>query len=97
MKDIIREQLDRHSHIDASHIEVVEASEGDVSLEGSVPSRFERRLAEKVALNTPGVAHVENHLELTCTLSGNFDGRGTWTSGKHPLEQENAALRGPVH
>lgn len=96
MKEIIRAELIRHSHIDASHIEVVEPCAGEVVLEGSVPSRFDRRLAEKVARSIAGDDHVENHLSLSCTLSGNFDGKGTWTSGKHPYEQENAARLGPL-
>jgi len=51
----------RHAHLDAKHITVL-ASDGEVTLSGTVPSWQERKEAERAAWAAPGVAKVHNRL-----------------------------------
>jgi osmotically-inducible protein OsmY len=57
------EQLDHHAEIDATAIEVL-VEEGEVTLQGVVPDRDMRRLAEGVAESVVGVSLVHNRLRL---------------------------------
>jgi osmotically-inducible protein OsmY len=50
-----------HGSVPTEQIEVM-VSNGRVTLEGTVPTAFERLLAEAVAKNLPGNAGVRNHL-----------------------------------
>jgi len=49
--------------VDASHI-TVRVSEGEVFLEGSVINRFNKRLAEYLIEDLPGVIDVRNDLQI---------------------------------
>jgi osmotically-inducible protein OsmY len=53
----------RRGEIDASEVEVLVAS-GEVTLEGSVPDRSSKRLAEGLIENLPGVKQVHNRLRV---------------------------------
>ena len=60
----VNERLQQNGQIDASNISV-SVSQGDVTLSGSVNSRFEKRLAEDVAESCTGVKDVQNDLRVS--------------------------------
>jgi osmotically-inducible protein OsmY len=64
VKEAIEKSLHRNSEIDAKDVRIT-ASEGKVTLAGSVHSWDERRQAYAAAWNAPGVTSVENHLSVT--------------------------------
>jgi osmotically-inducible protein OsmY len=64
----INDRLTDHPYIDASNINV-ETNDGDVTLSGSVESRYEKRLAEDVAEEVSGVRNVENRIRINNTYS----------------------------
>ena len=57
------ERMTQHGDLDASDIEV-KTENGEVTLEGTVPERRMKRLAEDLADQTPGVRDVHNHLRV---------------------------------
>ena len=63
LRELVSERLEDHEAIDASDMEVA-VSEGVVTLTGTVDSRRTKRLAEDVALITPGVLDVRNALKI---------------------------------
>ncbi|HET7003820.1 MAG TPA: BON domain-containing protein [Puia sp.] len=62
-KKDIEKALRRNWFIDDSHI-VVTVSDHEVTLNGSVESWYERRKAERIAYNAPGVWNVNNQLVI---------------------------------
>ncbi|HEU4519945.1 MAG TPA: BON domain-containing protein [Microvirga sp.] len=63
IRDDVNDRLTDDPHIDASEIEVrVESRE--VTLSGTVNSRFEKRHAEDIAESVSGVTHVQNNLRV---------------------------------
>jgi osmotically-inducible protein OsmY len=76
IKEDINDRLTDYDYIDATNINV-EVSGGDVTLTGTVDSRYEKRLAEDLAEDVSGVGNVENRLRVSSGTS-NF---GTNTSG----------------
>jgi hypothetical protein len=63
IKEDVCERMAEHGQLDASDIEVRVAS-GEVTLEGSVDSRWAKRLAEDLAEDVPGVRDVHNRLRV---------------------------------
>lgn len=61
--DDVCDRLTRHGWVDASDIEV-RVEDGEVTLEGTVDSRREKRLAEEVADSVSGVRDVHNRLRI---------------------------------
>ena len=62
----VYERLTQHGHVDATHVEVT--LEGDrVRLGGSVDSESTKRLALAAVRSVPGVAAVEDVLEVRVT------------------------------
>ncbi len=57
-------RLTRHGRLDASQINV-EVNNGELTLDGMVRSRREKRMAEELVESIPGVADVHNHLHVT--------------------------------
>ena len=57
------ERMTRHGELDAGDVEV-SAQSGEVTLEGTVPDRRMKRLAEDLAEQSPGVRDVHNHLRV---------------------------------
>jgi BON domain len=55
--------LTRHGHIDATNIQV-RVENGEITLEGAVNSRQEKRLTERVLENLSGVRDVHNRLRV---------------------------------
>jgi len=63
IREDVSDRLEQHGEIDATEIEVrVETAE--VILEGTVPDRRTKRLAEDVVEDTPGVKQVHNRLRI---------------------------------
>lgn len=63
IKSLIEAAFRRHAELDARKIGV-EAHEGRVTLRGTLPSRAERLVAERMAWAAPGVSDVENLVEI---------------------------------
>lgn len=63
VKHRIEEAFSRNAQIDAGKI-IVEAHSGHLILHGSVRSRAERREAERVAWDAPGVTSVDNRITI---------------------------------
>jgi osmotically-inducible protein OsmY len=61
--------------LDASDIEVL-VSNGEVILEGSVESRWAKRLAEDIAFSVSGVRDVQNRLRVSYVVKMNSSLRG---------------------
>lgn len=59
----INDRLTYDDDIDASEISVSVAN-GEATLTGNVNSRFEKRRAEDVADDVPGISHVQNNLRV---------------------------------
>lgn len=63
LQELVSERLADHEAVDASDMEVT-VSNAEVTLTGTVDSRRTKRLAEDVALITPGVVDVHNRLTI---------------------------------
>lgn len=63
IKEDVNDRLTDNSFIDASNVNV-EASNGDITLTGTVESRYEKRLAEDIAEDVSGVKNVENRIRV---------------------------------
>jgi osmotically-inducible protein OsmY len=63
IKRKIEEALKRSAELDANSIQV-EASDGEVTLKGTVHSWFEREEAERAAWQAPGVKKVEDRISV---------------------------------
>ncbi len=59
----VNDRLTEDPHLDASEIEV-SVSNREVTLSGTVNSRFEKRHAEDIAETVSGVTHVQNNLRV---------------------------------
>jgi hypothetical protein len=59
----VNEELTRNSHVDATDVEV-SVSGGEVTLNGTVATRHEKREAEDCAWCCPGVKDVHNRLKV---------------------------------
>jgi osmotically-inducible protein OsmY len=77
------EALTRHGHVDASGINI-RVEQGEVTLEGTVTSRREKRLAEEAVENLPGVKDVHNHLRVR---QGDQQGNGGSHQETSPAHQ----------
>jgi len=62
--DEAREGIVRHDHADASDINV-RVERGEVTLEGTVPSDREKRMAEEDVQSLPGIQNVHNRLQVS--------------------------------
>ncbi|WP_395394365.1 BON domain-containing protein [Novosphingobium sp. BL-8A] len=63
IREDINDSLTNDWHIDATHIRVAVA-DGEVTLDGTVGSRAEKRRAEDLADDVSGVGHVQNNLRV---------------------------------
>lgn len=63
IRDDINDRLTDNDWIDASDIEVVVLS-GEVTLSGTVDSRYAKRIAEDIADSVSGVTNVQNNLRV---------------------------------
>ncbi len=63
IREDISDRLTDNPILDASDVEITVAS-GEVTLIGSVDSRYSKRLAEDIAEDVSGVRHVQNNLRV---------------------------------
>jgi len=63
IKEDINDRLTDHAYLDATDVVVV-VKEAEVTLDGTVNHRAEKRLAEDVAESVSGVRHVQNNLRV---------------------------------
>lgn len=63
IEEDVNDVLTRHPGIDASDVEV-KVSNGEVTLDGEVPDRQQKRLAEDIAESVLGVSDVHNNLKV---------------------------------
>jgi osmotically-inducible protein OsmY len=63
IREDVNDRLTDDPHVDASEIEVAVANR-EVTLTGTVNSRFEKRHAEDLAESISGVTHVQNNLRV---------------------------------
>jgi osmotically-inducible protein OsmY len=63
IRDDVNDRLTDDPHIDASDIEVT-VSNREVTLSGTIATRFEKRHAEDIADSVSGVTHVQNNLRV---------------------------------
>lgn len=64
IRDTVNELLTDHDGIDATDVEVT-VENAEVTLEGKVGSRWQKRLAEDIAHSCRGVADVHNRLRIS--------------------------------
>lgn len=74
IREDVNDRLTDDPHVDASHIEVA-VKDREVTLTGTVRSRFEKRHAEDIAEAVSGVTHVQNNLRVDASaeLAGRAD------------------------
>lgn len=63
IREDVAERMKQHGELDASDIDV-RVSQGEVTLEGTVSSRQEKRIAEECAEGVSGVDDVDNKLKV---------------------------------
>jgi osmotically-inducible protein OsmY len=63
IREDINDRLTDNPFIDATEVEAL-VSNGEVTLTGSVDSRYAKRLAEDIAEEVSGVSHVQNNLRV---------------------------------
>ncbi len=63
IEEDVCDRLTQHGQIDARDVDV-SVNNGEVTLNGTVPDRRMKRLAEDLAYNVPGVTDVQNQLRI---------------------------------
>lgn len=63
IREEVCDRLNDHPAIDTSDLEIA-VSDGEVTLTGTVDDRWEKRMAEDLAEQVPGVRDVQNHLRI---------------------------------
>ena len=76
IKEDVNDKLNDDSNIDASEIEVT-VTGCEVTLSGTVPTRYEKRRAEDLAESVSGVKNVENRLRVNQESSWGTQGTGS--------------------
>lgn len=93
IREDVSDCLTDDPHIDASEIEV-SIQNGEVTLSGTVDSRFAKRHAEDLADDISGVTHVQNNLRVQSVTTtrtataGNADMAGTTGAARTNVEVE---------
>lgn len=80
IREDVSDRLSDDGHVDASDIEVT-VSKGEVTLNGTVSSRGQKRRAEDIAEDVSAVKHVQNNLRITPGANTSAAGGGTDMSG----------------
>jgi osmotically-inducible protein OsmY len=88
IREDVNDRLTDDPHIDASEIDVTVASR-EVTLSGTVNSRFEKRHAEDLAESISGVTHVQNNLRVQQQASMGMG--GSMLSGTEPSASEGVS------
>ena len=80
IREDINDRLTDYDYIDATNISV-EVQGGDVTLTGTVESRYEKRLAEDIAEDVSGIKNVENRLRVNTTSGQTSSSYSTTSHG----------------
>lgn len=83
IREDVNDRLTWHGDLDASNITVT-VQDGEVTLEGTVEDRRQKRLAEDIIEDISGVKDIHNHLHLEKTWLGEVADRIT---GKEQEDQ----------
>ncbi len=81
IKEDANDHLTHDPSVDASNI-TVSVESGEVTLSGTVNSRFAKRRAEDCVDHVSGVKHVQNNLRVQDRMAGNQSGMGQSSSGQ---------------
>jgi CBS domain-containing protein len=83
----INERLLEDPEVDATNIEI-DVQNGEVTLSGTVGSRYDRRRAEDIVESVSGIRHIQNNLRIFQELTtGNASGiAGSGSGGRNPPE-----------
>lgn len=81
IREDVNDHLTRDPGLDATHISV-SVTDGEVTLNGTVPDRWSKRRAEDVSDRVSGAKHVQNNLRIASqsTFSGSATPSGGWSS-----------------
>ncbi|MGO4571324.1 BON domain-containing protein [Microvirga sp. 2TAF3] len=94
IREDVNDRLTDDPHIDASEIQVTVSSR-EVTLDGTVGSRFEKRHAEDIAEFVSGVTHVQNNLRVQQVADAGMEGSmfsGSDTSRSTDKEQPSLGV-----
>jgi hypothetical protein len=91
IREDVNDRLTDDPHIDASEIEVT-VSNREVTLSGTVNSRFEKRHAEDLAETISGVTHVQNNLRIQQQAGMGMGGSMLSGSGSEPEMQSPSGM-----
>lgn len=80
IREDINDRLTDYAYIDASDIDV-SVKNSEVVLNGTVDSRYDKRLAESIAEDVTGVRNVENHIRVNRDYSTTGDWSYSDTAG----------------
>jgi hypothetical protein len=86
----VSDRLTEDAHVDARTIEV-RVEDGEITLDGTVGSRWEKRHAEDIAEAVSGVAHVQNNLRVR---ENTAFGKETMTPERQPDGGRGSPLTG---
>ncbi|MFC0686360.1 BON domain-containing protein [Novosphingobium clariflavum] len=75
IREDVNDRLTQDWRVDATSIRVV-AKDGEVTLDGTVTTRLDKRRAEDLAEDVSGVKHVQNNLRLTGVSGWTETGQG---------------------
>jgi osmotically-inducible protein OsmY len=91
IREDVNDRLTDDPHIDASEIDVT-VSNREVTLSGTVNSRFEKRHAEDLAETISGVTHVQNNLRVQQQAGMGMGGSMLSGSGSEPETQSPSGM-----
>ncbi len=94
IRDDVMERLTQHGWVDARQVQV-EVHDGEVTLNGTIGSREEKRMAEDAVDSIPGVKDVHNNLKIEqASNRRDYVGRSGVYPASGPWPQENAPVQG---
>ena len=92
IRDDVSDRLTDHGHLNASDIELT-VSSGEVTLNGTVTRREDKRRAEDIVEHVAGVKHVQNNLRVKDAApsdrSGNYGGATVGSTASQTTNQSS--------
>lgn len=90
--DDANDRLTEDSLVDASSVTVT-VKDAEITLDGTVPSRAQKRRAEDVVENISGVKHVQNNLRVADAATGSgASNASSWTAASGSASNEGGTL-----
>lgn len=83
IREDVSDRLTDDPYVNAAEIEV-SAANSEVTLNGSIDNREQRRIAELIAEHVSGVSHVQNNLRVKSQQQGQGQGPGQGASSQSP-------------